>query len=82
MTLQWNKVTWYSRFFALLLLTSFPILTFYLGVKYGEIETKAQQFDLEQKENLLSSPRYQQAPVYIPSMKESAPPLPGKSSAH
>lgn len=33
MTIEWNKVTWYSKLLALILL----VLTFYLGIRFGVI---------------------------------------------
>jgi hypothetical protein len=39
MKIIWNKVTWYSKLAALILfLIVIPCLTFYIGVKYGEVK--------------------------------------------
>lgn len=35
----WNKVTWYSKLLAVLvLLVLFPALTFYIGMRYEEVQ--------------------------------------------
>jgi hypothetical protein len=37
--IQWNKVTWYSKFIALVLFVVLPFIGFYYGVQYGKIIT-------------------------------------------
>ena len=37
MKIQWNKVTWYSKFFALALFVALPFIGFYYGMQYGKI---------------------------------------------
>lgn len=37
-TIEWNKVTWYSKLLAIILFIAvIPVWTFYLGTQYGEI---------------------------------------------
>jgi hypothetical protein len=36
MKIQWNKVTWYSKWLALALFVALPFIGFYFGVRYGE----------------------------------------------
>ncbi|MDR3572205.1 MAG: hypothetical protein P4L81_08565 [Candidatus Pacebacteria bacterium] len=35
--IQWNKVTWYSKLFALVLFVALPFIGFYYGVQYGKL---------------------------------------------
>jgi hypothetical protein len=35
MKIQWNKVTWYSKFIALVLFVILPFIGFWFGIKYG-----------------------------------------------
>lgn len=37
MKIQWNKVTWYSKWLALALFVALPFIGFYFGEKYGEL---------------------------------------------
>lgn len=37
MKIQWNKVTWYSKFIALVLFVALPFIGFYYGIKYGKL---------------------------------------------
>ena len=37
MKIEWNKVTWYSKFIALALFVALPFIGFYYGVQYGKI---------------------------------------------
>ena len=37
MKIQWNKVTWYSKWLALALFVALPFVGFYFGEKYGEL---------------------------------------------
>ena len=36
MAIQWNKVTWYSKFIALVLFVALPFVGFWLGIDYGK----------------------------------------------
>lgn len=36
--IQWNKVTWYSKTFALILFVALPFVGFYCGMRYGELK--------------------------------------------
>lgn len=36
MNIQWNKVTWYSKFIALILFVALPFVGFYFGTQYGK----------------------------------------------
>lgn len=35
--IEWNKVTWYSKLLALIVLVVFPFVGFYWGIHYGEM---------------------------------------------
>ncbi len=37
MKIQWNKVTWYSKFLALALFVALPFIGFYYGMQYGRM---------------------------------------------
>ncbi|MEK7187385.1 MAG: hypothetical protein AAB691_00885 [Patescibacteria group bacterium] len=37
MTIEWNKVTWYSKLIALVLFVALPLAGFYLGMMYQEM---------------------------------------------
>ncbi len=37
MKIQWNNVTWYSKFIALVLFVALPFIGFYYGMRYGKI---------------------------------------------
>ncbi|MEK7094440.1 MAG: hypothetical protein AAB903_03835 [Patescibacteria group bacterium] len=37
MTIEWNKVTWYSKLLALILFVALPFIGFYLGMMYQEM---------------------------------------------
>lgn len=37
MKIAWNKVTWYSKLFALVIFVALPFLGFWLGLKYAEL---------------------------------------------
>ncbi len=37
MKIEWNKITWYSKFLALALFVALPFIGFYYGVQYGKI---------------------------------------------
>lgn len=37
MKIEWNKVTWYSKFIALALFVALPFIGFYYGAQYGKI---------------------------------------------
>jgi hypothetical protein len=37
MTIQWNKVTWYSKLIALILFIALPFIGFYLGITYQKM---------------------------------------------
>jgi hypothetical protein len=41
--MQWNKVTWYSRYLAMILFVALPFLGFYLGIRYEWLSQKAAQ---------------------------------------
>lgn len=47
--IQWNKVTWYSKGLALVIVTALPMVTFVLGYKQGkkeaEIEYKVKKIE-------------------------------------
>ncbi|MBI4085949.1 MAG: hypothetical protein HY433_01750 [Candidatus Liptonbacteria bacterium] len=43
MTIEWNKVTWYSKLLALALFVALPFIGFYFGVKYENIREKGVQ---------------------------------------
>jgi len=36
MKIEWNKVTWYSKFIALVLFVALPFIGFYYGTQYGK----------------------------------------------
>jgi hypothetical protein len=43
--IEWNKVTWYSKWASLLFfLIAFPILTFFIGTKYQEVKDLDNRF--------------------------------------
>lgn len=46
MKIEWNKVTWYSRIFAIIVIGFLPLVGFYLGVVYERTvsQTEAEQF--------------------------------------
>jgi hypothetical protein len=41
--IQWRKVTWYSKTFAMIVFIVFPFLGFYWGIHYGEAIQQANQ---------------------------------------
>ncbi len=44
MQIHWNKVTWYSKLAAIILfIFIIPALTFYIGMKYEEVQDIASQ---------------------------------------
>lgn len=44
MQIQWNKVTWYSRWGAIILfMLLIPLLTFYIGMRYQEVQLVTSQ---------------------------------------
>ena len=47
MKIEWNKVTWYSKWIALLLFIAFPFIGFCLGMKYGELIAPIEAINLE-----------------------------------
>lgn len=56
MTIELNKVTWYSRLSAIVLfIIIIPILAFYLGYKYRQIEDAWHQAKISE-ERLLATP--------------------------
>ncbi len=38
MEIQWNRVTWYSRIFSIIIFTALPFWGFYLGYNYGQTQ--------------------------------------------
>jgi hypothetical protein len=52
---------------ALAVFVAMPFLGFYFGVRYGEMKHRGATFQLQQDQNILSAPRYRQAPVNIPA---------------
>ena len=40
MKIEWNKVTWYSKFIALALFVALPFIGFYYGTQYGKIAAR------------------------------------------
>ena len=46
MTIEWNKVTWYSKVLALALFVALPFIGFYFGVKYENAREKAAQINI------------------------------------
>lgn len=39
MQIQWNKVTWYSKLAAIIVfILIVPLLTFYIGMRYQEVQ--------------------------------------------
>jgi len=73
MRIEWNKVTWYSKLFALLLFVTLPPIGFYLGVQYGKVRGELRHVQLELLYQKLSSPRYNEAPVRFPSSVTPSP---------
>lgn len=43
MKIEWNKVTWYSKFIALVLFVALPFIGFYYGIKYGTLTAQVSQ---------------------------------------
>ncbi|HUC01737.1 MAG TPA: hypothetical protein VMA75_02430 [Candidatus Paceibacterota bacterium] len=43
MNIEWNRVTWYSKFIALILFVALPFIGFYYGMHYGELIGQAGQ---------------------------------------
>ena len=43
MKIEWTKVTWYSKFLALVLFVALPFIGFYYGVQYGKITAPLSQ---------------------------------------
>jgi hypothetical protein len=43
MNIQWNKVTWYSKFIALVLFVALPFIGFYYGTQYGKLIAQLNQ---------------------------------------
>lgn len=46
MKIEWNTVTWYSKFLALALFVALPFIGFYYGAQYEKIITPPNQFSI------------------------------------
>lgn len=71
---MWGKVTWYSKLLALIVFGAMPFIGFYLGVLYGNVRNEYTKLELQVKQNRDSSPRYQEAPLNVPSTVVPATP--------
>lgn len=50
MKIEWNKVTWYSKLLALIMVATLPFIGFYLGMQYQKIVDKSRPASLARAE--------------------------------
>ena len=55
MKIEWSKVTWYSKLFALALFVALPFAGFYLGIQYGKFQQRGT--DLLEENELSAAPQ-------------------------